>query len=155
MTHGEGAAISNADVRAGIQRLNNHWRNNDVGNGVDMEIEFALAVQDEYGNCTNGINHVDMSGVPAYVEHGVKSSDDDLSGIHEYDLKKYSIWDPEKYYNIWLINKCPGFNGWAKFALDHGKAYDGAVLLTSIYLEESSSTWAHEMGHALNLFTHI
>ena len=64
---GEGTNISDVEVRAGIQYLNNFWRKVSGtygdGNGVDMEIEFALAIQDENGNCTNGIVRQDMSAV--------------------------------------------------------------------------------------------
>ena len=166
---GEGTNISDADVSAGIQYLNNSWRKipgtNGDGNGVDMQIEFALAVQDEYGNCTNGINRVDMSNVDAYINHGVANSPSSF-GMRDYDddpeinsLKEYSIWDPTKYYNVWLVDEINNSNcnsssytaGYALYATAHGEDYDGSVVLICSYLDESSVTWAHEMGHAFNL----
>jgi len=164
-TVGQGTNISDVEVRAGIQYLNNFWRKVSGtygdGNGVDMEIEFALAVQDENGNCTNGIVRKDMSAVTTYVNYGVGDS-----GIpdHEPDeavnsLKEYSIWDPTKYYNVWLVDEIDDSNcsddsytaGYAYMAAEHGQDWDGSVVLICSYLDESSSTWAHEMGHALNL----
>ena len=166
---GTGTNISDEDVKKGIEYLNNYWRkvsgSNGFGDGVDMEIEFALAIQDENGNCTNGIDRVDMSGVPAYVSNGVNRSAS--GGIPDYSstgginsLKEYSIWDSTKYYNVWIVDEIDNKNcytggpfttGYASFASSHGQANDGAVVLICTYLNESSTTWAHEMGHAFNL----
>jgi hypothetical protein len=166
---GEGTNISDADVRAGIQYLNNYWRKVSGtygdGNGIDMEIEFALAVQDENGNCTNGIVRKDMSAVTSYVNNGVNGDNSDGIPDHDPDeavnsLKEYSVWDPTKYYNVWLVdeidnNNCFSGNsftaGYAYYAAEHGQAWDGSVVLICSYLDESNSTWAHEMGHAFNL----
>ncbi len=166
---GTGTNISDEDVKLGIQYLNNYWRkvsgSEGDGDGVDMKIEFALAVQDENGNCTNGIDRVDMSGVPAYVSNGVNRLNTD--GIPDYSsggginsLKEYSIWDTTEYYNVWIVDEIDNKNcsgpgsftaGYAYYASAHGQLYDGSVVLICSYLNESSSTWAHEMGHAFNL----
>lgn len=166
---GTGTNISNEDVKRGVEYLNNYWRkvsgSNGFGDGVDMQIEFALAIQDENGDCTDGIDRVDMSGVPAYVSDGVNRSAS--GGIPDYSssgginsLKEYSIWDPTKYYNVWIVDEIDNANcysggfftaGYASFASSHGQAYDGSVVLICTYLDESSSVWAHEMGHAFNL----
>ncbi|WP_189360700.1 GEVED domain-containing protein [Algibacter mikhailovii] len=168
-TVGTATNISDEDVKRGVEYLNNYWRKVSAslgdGLGVDMKIEFALAVQDENGNCTNGINRVDMSGVPAYVNNGVNRNNTD--GLPDYDasgginsLKEYGIWDPTKYYNVWIVDEIDNKNcftggsytsGYAYFASAHGRAYDGSVVLICSYLNENSSTWAHEMGHAFNL----
>lgn len=166
---GTGTNISDEDVKRGISYLNNYWRkatgSMGDGDGVDMKIEFVLAVQDENGNCTDGIDRVDMSSVAAYVSNGVNLSETD--GIEDYDfggginsLKEYSIWDPTKYYNLWIVDEIDNKNcssggtftaGYAYYASAHGQPYDGSVVLICSYLNESSSTWAHEMGHAFNL----
>ena len=82
---GTGTNISDEDVKRGIQYLNNYWRKASgtpgYRDGADMKIEFALAVQDPNGNCTNGINRVNMSGVPAYVNNGVNFSNNPLGVI--------------------------------------------------------------------------
>ncbi|KJD33340.1 hypothetical protein PK35_05635 [Tamlana nanhaiensis] len=166
---GSGTNISDEDVKRGVQYLNNFWRkvagSHGDGDGVDMQIEFALAVQDENGNCTNGINRVDMSSVPAYVNNGVNRSNTggipDYSGDSELNsLKEYANWNPNNYYNVWLVDEIDNKNcssggsytaGYAYFAGAHGAAYDGSVVLICSFLSETSSTWAHEMGHAFNL----
>lgn len=165
---GNGTNISNKDVKRGIEYLNNYWRkvsgSNGFGEGVDMQIEFALAVQDENGNCTDGIDRVDMSGVTAYVSNGVNvhgsaGIDDYLSSGGINSLKEYSIWDTNKYYNIWIVDEIDNKNcssssftaGYAYYASAHGQPQDGVVILICSYLDESSTTLAHEIGHAFNL----
>ena len=165
---GTGTNISDEDVKRGIQYLNNYWRkvsnSPGFGDGVDMKIEFTLAIQDPTGNCTNGIDRVNMSGVTAYVNNGVNTSA--ANGISDYDpavgvnsLKEYSIWEPNHYYNVWLVDEIDNANcysgsytaGYAYYAWAHGQPYDGSVVLICSYLRESDVTWAHEMGHAFNL----
>src|SRR5690554_6193483 len=55
--------ISEQQVREAIQNINERYRKImgtlGDGNGVDAEIEFALAVRDPAGNCTNGITYTD------------------------------------------------------------------------------------------------
>jgi PKD repeat protein len=165
---GAGTNISDADVKLGIQYLNNFWRKAagsvGDGDGVDMQIEFTLAIQDEGGNCTDGIDRVDMSGVSSYVNNGVKRS---TAGIDDYNgdapvnsLKEYSIWDPTEFYNVWLVDEIDNANcysggsytaGYAYYSSAHGQAYDGSVVLICSYLDDTDVTWAHEMGHAFNL----
>lgn len=168
-SYGTGTNISDEYVKKGIKYLNNYWRKVSgslgSGDGVDMKIEFALAVQDEYGNCTTGIDRVNMSGVSSYVNNGVNTYG--TSGIKDYDsgggvnsLKEYSIWNPTKYYNVWIVDEIDNSNcysggsftgGYAYTASSHGQPYDGSVVLICSYLSENSTVWAHEMGHAFNL----
>ena len=166
---GSGTNISDAEVKAGIQYLNNFWRKvsgtNGDGTGVDMQIEFTLAIQDELGNCTDGIDRVDMSGVTSYVNNGVNRNNS--NGLDDYtvggginSLKEYSIWDPTEFYNVWIVDEIDNKNcftggsytaGYAYYASSHGQLYDGSVVLICSYTDESADTWAHEMGHAFNL----
>ena len=166
---GNGTNISDEAVKKGIKYLNNYWRkvfgSSGYGSGVDMKIEFVLAIQDPNGKTTNGIDRVNMSNVPAYVSNGVNYSEN--SGIGDYingggvnSLKEYSIWDPTKYYNVWIVDEIDNKNcfsggsytaGYAYYASQHGQPYDGSVVLICSYLDSSSYTWAHEMGHMLNL----
>jgi uncharacterized protein YjdB len=160
---GVGSNISDADVKLGIKYLNNFWRKIagtfGAGGGVDMQIEFALAVRDPNGNCTNGIVRKDLSANTAYVSSGVKLSS--TTGISDATLKSSSRWNPLNYYNVYVVDeidnkKCNDPNGWtagyAYFASSHGNTTDGAVMLNCSYLDASDVTFAHEMGHAFNLY---
>ena len=55
---GVGSNISDAAIYQGIRSLNDKFRkvagSIGDGNGVDMEMEFALAVRDPNGNCNDG-----------------------------------------------------------------------------------------------------
>ena len=144
---GVGSNISDADVRAGIQNLNNFWRKIEGtygdGEGVDMQIEFALAIQDENGDCTPGINRVNMSLVDyEYVNNGVEWSSGGI-GIPQNTLKESSRWDPEKYYNVWVVNKIEGENcdyndgnyigGYANYAESHGNLMMALLFLFQLF----------------------
>ncbi len=161
---GTGTNASDLEIRSAIEQLNSAWRalEGTIGDGagVDMHIEFALAIRDENGNCTNGIERVDLSGIPEYVAGGVQSERDD-PGIPSFlpdapinSLKEISIWDPTQYYNIWVVNRIGtgGVAGFAFLAGAHGRPFDGTVIRISSFLSQTSSTLAHELGHAFNLF---
>ena len=151
--------ISDEQIREGIKQLNERYRkvpgSLGDGNGVDVEIEFALAVQDPNGNCTNGIVRYDMTGNASYMSHGVFRNS---AGIADADLKALSFWNSNNYYNIWLISEIdnnnggPGVQGYAYFAGAHGFSIDGAVILCSNWRNPQSTTGAHELGHAFNLY---
>ncbi|MBU3659937.1 MAG: PKD domain-containing protein [Flavobacteriales bacterium] len=157
---GVGTNVSDADIRAAIQELNNRYRKTagtaGAGNGVDMEIEFALAVRNPSGQCTNGINRVSMTGNATYMASGVRSTTS--NGITDAQVKAVVSWDRTKYYNIYLVSEIDdneggaGVQGYAYFASSHGTSVDGAVILASNFTSGGSMTTTHEMGHALNLY---
>ena len=157
---GVGTNVSDADIRAAIQELNNRYRKTagtaGDGNGVDMEIEFALAVRDPNGACTNGITRVSMTSNTAYMNYGVKVNGS--TGITDAQVKAAATWNKQKYYNIYLVSEIDdngggaGIQGYAVFASAHGTSQDGAVILASNFTAGGSMTTTHELGHALNLY---
>jgi PKD repeat protein len=152
-------AITDQQIKDAIRALNEKYRKipntNGDGNGVDITIEFALAVRDPNGNCTDGINRVDMSGVSLYMSDGVQRS---TSGITDAQIKSYISWNQTKYYNIWLVSEIDnneggaGIQGYAYFSSSHGASYDGAVILVNSFKDINSNTTSHELGHAFNLY---
>ncbi|MBK6834522.1 MAG: hypothetical protein IPG89_09695 [Bacteroidetes bacterium] len=133
---GTGTNVTDAQVLKWNKALNERYRKVGGtlgdGNGVDMEIEFALAVRDPNGNCTNGITHNDMSANADYMSYGVKRSG--TNGISDAQLKAIVSWSKLDYYNIWLISEIDdnggsGTQGYANYASSHGSANDGAVML--------------------------
>ena len=123
---GEGMNISDEQIFSQIESLNKDFRllNEDSldenhpfwGYTADCKIEFCLAKQDEYGNPTNGITRV-------YGEVNDWTRDE----IDEY-VKPQTIWNPNKYLNIWTL----AFGG-----------DDSNVL---------GRTTTHEIGHYFDLF---
>ncbi len=161
---GTGTNVSDFEIREAIERLNGAWRTLEGsagdGEGVDMHIEFALAIQDENGNCSNGIERVDLSNMPEYVENGVRIRSDEpgipsfLPDLAINSLKEFSIWNPTQYYNIWVVNNISdgSIAGFAFLAGAHGSAFDGTIITANAFLSRISTTFAHELGHAFNLF---
>ncbi|MFN5417126.1 MAG: M43 family zinc metalloprotease, partial [Flavobacteriia bacterium] len=164
-------SISDQQIKDAINGLNERLRkvvgSAGDGSGVDTQIEYALAVRDPSGNCTNGITRTDMTTVaPAsigltaaevtsYRTNGVRSA---TSGITDAKLKGIISWDKTKYYNIWLISEIDnnnggaGIQGYAFFASSHGTAVDGAVMLVNSVKDPNATTFIHELGHSLNLY---
>lgn len=153
-TLGVGTNISNEAIFEKIKLINKAYRNTD-GTGIDMGIEFALAVRDSSGQATNGINRIDMSSYPVYMDKGVNF--ETSQGLSDLDLKAISVWDTSKYYNIWLVSEIDdnenggGTYGYAYYADSHGYKDDGAVIMSSIFKNNLSTTEIHELGHAFNL----
>jgi hypothetical protein len=159
-TGGSLTAISDQQIKDAIRSVNERFRKvlggPGDGNGVDVEIEFALAVQDPSGNCTDGILRVDMSTYSDYMSDGVRLIS--TTGITDAALKAVSYWNSSDYYNIWLVSEIDnnnggsGIQGYAYLAGAHGQTYDGMVMLSNGFKNTSSTTATHELGHALNLY---
>ncbi|MGG7036123.1 MAG: M43 family zinc metalloprotease [Flavobacterium sp.] len=158
---GVGTNISDDLIKAKIRAINEQYRkipgSSGDGAGVDMEIEFVLAVRDPQGNQTSGIVRYDMSSKSSYMNYGIKHYGS--NGISEASLKSLSYWNSNIYYNIWTVSEIDGNKGgssgihaWATFAPSHGSSMDGAVILSNYFKDPNSTTETHELGHALNLY---
>ncbi len=126
---------------------------------VNSDIEFCLASIDPGGNPTNGINRVSLAGSPF------------TTGFIDGTIKPTTIWDPNQYFNIWVVNISGGVLGYAQFPSSSGLAgmpanggaanTDGCVLLTSSVGRPPDNpspgpynlgrTATHEVGHWLGL----
>lgn len=113
---GAGRNISDAQIISQIAVLNKDFNrlNADASNtpaefapvAGNLNIEFVLAKQDPYGNCTDGIVRVD-------------GNRDQWSLSRESEFKALSYWPAEDYLNIWVI-KFQGFLGYAQFPVSSG-----------------------------------
>lgn len=98
---GQGRNLSLARIQSQIATLNEDFRrapgtpgfNNDP-RGADIEIDFCLARIDQQGRpmAEAGVNRIN-GGQPSW-------SRNDIENI----LKPSTIWDPDKYYNIWVLD---------------------------------------------------
>ena len=153
--------ISKDEIKKAIKELNERFRkiagSEGDGNGVDIGIEFALAVRDPNGNCTDGINYWDISGnanFTNYVNNGVSSANGNL-GVPDVTFKNLARWNPTQYYNIWVVGKINGpvdvVAGYALLADGaHGIDADGTVIQAKYV--KFGITLTHELGHAFNLY---
>lgn len=123
----------------------------------DTEIAFCLANLDPNGQPTDGINRVSVSGAP-FSENYVNEV-----------IKPNTIWDPNRYMNIWVCNLSGGILGFAQFPASSGLSgipngigtgnTDGVVVNylafgttgTATAPFNGGRTLTHEVGHWLGL----
>lgn len=162
--------IPDAQIRSQIKVLNQDFRKmlNTPGGtnpaAADIQIEFALALQDPSGNPTNGIDRIDL------CEDTWSTTDIDLK------VKPETIWDPTQYMNMWSVDisgnsilgyaQFPDASGLDGLGSSGGDANtdgvvsrydvfgslsdnDGTFLLTAPY--DKGRTMTHEVGHWLGL----
>ncbi len=158
---GDGNNISDAQIQSGMDQLNAAFRN-ESGLGIDMGIEFGLAIQDPNGEATTGIIRYDASGLGDYSTGGISLGGD---GVDEVTLKAASKWPKDQYYNIWIVSEINGNNGGfgtQGFAYLPGASatYDGTVIQNTAWgsvgtinsWNNLGTTIIHELGHALGLY---
>jgi len=146
---------SDANIHAMIQQLNNSWRKNGPNfGGVDMRMQFQLAVRSPNCAISTGINRVNGSAVSNYASGGIGingfpgSADEAL-------VKNLSRWPNTDYINIWIVNKINGtdvgIGGYAYFAQHSDAGIDG-IVMNAQFVNGSNRTIAHEMGHVFELY---
>lgn len=91
--------ITDAQVLDAVDKLNIDFLATD-GVGFNTQIHFALANVDPNGNCTNGINRVE---IPAPFGDATSSAND-------LALKNNIRWPNDRYLNIWVV-ECIFFGG--------------------------------------------
>ncbi|MDB5243495.1 MAG: hypothetical protein JWP57_4120, partial [Spirosoma sp.] len=169
---GAGRNISAAQVKAQIETLNEDFRrkpgtrgfnNNPVG--ADIEIEFCPAAIDRQGRA------MAEPGIDRINGNRANWDRDAIEGV----LKPSSYWDPNKYFNIWVLefNSADRLLGYAQFPsksnlpgipTDSPASTDGVVINYTSFgnAEKFNSpvmqapynlgrTLTHETGHWLGL----
>ncbi len=162
----DGSALYNpttADINNMVTFLNQGFRNT-IANacGLDIEVQFQLAVRKPDCTAMTGINTYNLSGNAAYVANGVRFT---TSGISDASLKAIQQYDPASYINIWIVNKIDGVDGNGGGAYTAGyssspeqsPSTDGIVILakevrsSTPISTNTSRTLIHEIGHYLGL----
>ncbi|GAB4039018.1 M43 family zinc metalloprotease [Spirosoma gilvum] len=100
-TVGAGRNISQAQVQSQIATMNEDYRRrantrgfNSNPVGADIEIEFCLAALNRQGQT------MAEPGIDRYNGNRATWNKDDVEGV----LKPSTIWDPDKYFNIWVVD---------------------------------------------------
>jgi Pregnancy-associated plasma protein-A/GEVED domain len=155
---------SDATITSAINYLNSVYDGtwNGAGGSIlgvgDIQIKFVLASRDPNGNSTTGIDRTDGTVLPNYSSTGIPTN----SVTDEIAIKNLSRWDPERYYNVWVVNKIDGLDG-TSGSFIAGYAYfpnaysadelrlDGTVMLAT-QMAPGAKTLPHEIGHAFGLF---
>lgn len=147
---------TDANINDMIAGLNNAWRKNGAQyGGVDVKMQFQLAIRSPQCGSTTGIIRVNGSSIPNYVSGGIAIGTYPGSA-DEWTVKAIDRWPNTDYINIWLVNKINGSStatgGFAYFAEYNSAAGDG-IVINSVYANGvSSKTLAHEMGHVFELY---
>ena len=97
-----GNHLSDEEIIESIGKLNKDLSNYG-GNSEDLKIQFVLAARDENGNCTNGINRVNLSSNSTFSSHGIGFNSTD-NGLSPSYLQTNYGWDEQEYYNIYAKN---------------------------------------------------
>lgn len=143
--------ISDEQVRAGIQHLNDAFHNEGAfhrEDGVSIGLSFCLARQDASGRPTTGITRT----ASPLSNHVMEEADTDLKAVQR--------WDPSQYLNIWLVREITSVSmgaavaGYAFFPEAHGSEVDGIVVEARWFGSSpaTSSVHIHEAGHYLGLY---
>ncbi|MDF2381538.1 T9SS type A sorting domain-containing protein [Nostoc ellipsosporum NOK] len=117
---GTGANISAAAINQQIMQLNKDFgnqNNSPYAVAADMEIRFALATTDPSGNILTepGIDRVNAAtagfGLPPYTVGYANAANNALTNT----VKPATIWDANRYLNIWVLDMEAGILGIATF----------------------------------------
>jgi len=151
--------IPDAQIQSQIDALNRYYRNQNPGLSsvplvfrtlaADFEMEFCLASRDPDGNPTTGIERI----------NGGRTT---WSQALAEQLKPSTIWDPDKYLNIWVMrlgSTNANTLGYAQFP-GFPDSTDGIVIDYTAFGTignllpdfNQGKTTAHEIGHWLGLF---
>ena len=153
---GQGNNLSDAQVEAGLELLNQSFANEGVfktPDGVDMNIRFCLARRDPNGKPTNGITRDEsplVAETTPCTPYGTNAANDAA-------IKKINNWDCKRYINIWLVtdlynsNFGCGLAGYAYFP-GAGCNVDGIVQESRYWITAGgTSVTSHEVGHYFSL----
>lgn len=151
--------ISDAQIMSQLDVLNEDYRrlNADksltpsyfLGSAADCEIEFCLATVDPSGASTTGITRTSTT----------KTSFSDSGNPVKFATYGHTIWDRNKYLNIWVCDLGSGLLGYAQFP--GGSATTDGVVIDYAYTGRDGSALSpydlgrsatHEVGHWLNLY---
>lgn len=177
---GTGNNISAALVNAQIDQLNQDFRKfgagaNSSSVGADTEIEFCPATLDPNGNAMAepGIDRVNSQskGWGTSPFGACVGQSFDRSEI-ENTVKPQSIWNPDEYLNIWVMEMSCGILGYAQFPSssglqgfsnnEGGASTDGVAVIPSSLGSVANPnpaggnynkgrTLTHEIGHWIGL----
>ena len=135
---------SNANVTQMIKNLNDQWRRV-TGDGVDMQIQFALAVRDPFGHATTGINRVTGRNTVGYLQYGLNLA------TNKNEVMSLSYWPSDQYINIYIVTKMVGEAGGSTSPGSLGKEGMFIVAFNGLF-SPGNTVMTHSMGHYLGLY---
>ena len=145
---------SDSSIQAMIGVLNAGWRKNlPQSGGVDIGIQFQLAIRSPQCGSTTGIDRVNGSGVTNYTTGGIAIGTY-TGSADEVTVKALSRWPNTDYINIWIVNKINGNSNAGGFAFfpQYNSALNDGIVVAAGTVNGTNKTIVHEMGHVFNLY---
>ncbi|SFI41399.1 M43 family zinc metalloprotease [Halpernia frigidisoli] len=126
--------------------------------GTVIPFKLVLAKRSPSCTATTGINQINVTATyPVYSTKGLNSSNSD--GVSADQLRALSRWDPQSYYNIYVVNtfdsvalaQTGGLQGYASFPTNPDASYDTFMKKSVVINTNDPTTLPHEFGHSLGL----
>ena len=147
---GTGSNMSDSQIKEALSNLNNLFSNTEGSiHSTDTKIKFVLANKIEGGIYKNGIERIDMSNNIEFVNNGTRMYNSQ-PGVSFETLADLSRWDNRIYYNVYVVPFIQGATGYAAMPTDGGAHYYDRTVMRAEVL--NYGVFAHEIGHALNLY---
>jgi hypothetical protein len=153
---GDGSAVgtpgnkSDADIIAWINYTNGIFSGSSSSGmhntSAPLPVRLVFAKIDPQCNSTNGINRINASHLPKYVNNGVSTGNSSTAASMS-DITALGLWNTSKYYNIYVVKNLVGYNGYAYLP---GSSID-YTFMSANASAVNAQTLAHEFGHALGL----
>ena len=126
--------------------------------GTVIPFKLVLAKRSPACSTTTGIVQVNVTATyPQYTTTGLNSSN--TNGVTNIQLRALSRWDPQAYYNVYVVNtfdsvpisQTSGLQGYAGFPTNPDSAYDTFMKASVVIDVNDPTTLPHEFGHSMGL----
>ncbi|MFY9243541.1 MAG: GEVED domain-containing protein [Polaribacter sp.] len=126
--------------------------------GTAFPVKLVLAKRSPNCTTTTGINQINVTSTyPQYSQKGLDADNSD--GVTEGQLMALSRWDPQVYYNIYVVNtfdstpitETAGLQGYAYFPATPDSNF-GTFMKASVVIDTNDpTTLPHEFAHSMGL----
>ncbi|MFC6267249.1 zinc-dependent metalloprotease [Frigoriflavimonas asaccharolytica] len=126
--------------------------------GTVIPFKLVLAKRSPTCGATTGINQINVTATyPQYTTTGLNS--DNTNGVSPDQARALSRWDPQSYYNIYVVNtfdstpvsQTGGLQGYASFPTNPDASFDTFMKAYVVIDANDPTTLPHEFGHSLGL----
>ena len=126
--------------------------------GTIIPFRLVLAKRSPSCTVTNGIIQVNVTATyPQYASKGCNS--DNTDGVSPEQLRNLSRWDPQIYYNAYIVNTFDsvpvsttgGLQGYASFPTNPDNSYDTFMKAWVVIDSNDQTTLPHEFAHSMGL----
>ena len=165
MNDGTKPLRTNAEIIKWIDNCNKYYDNTYGGEwyttaqgGTIIPFKLVLAKRSPTCESTTGIVQVNVTATyPQYTTKG--SNYDRADGVSAEQLRALSRWEPQAYYNIYIVNtfdsisvnQVAGLQGYAGFPSVSDAFYDTFIKATNVISLANMTTLSHEFGHAMGI----